>query len=308
MSPVWNQPSRRARAVAASSRQYPPKTFGPRSAISPRLPGGTGTPSSSAIRSSTCGTGRPTDPILDRLCSRSRNVSPETVSVSPYASANQAPGKASRIRRTTGSGIFSPPPMISRTDERSWSASPGTCRTAFIIAGASHTTVACSAAIAASTAVASKDRSSTSRPPTCSVGSPGRSRPPTWYSGPQTSTVSSAVSPSSTISARSFQATLPCVMRTPLGREVVPEVYISRCSVSGAGSGTGGAGRPPPAATTRSNASHPAAATSPSSTRRRSRGSRGASSSTRVRNSSSVTRTAASACSRMNCHSSAASR
>jgi hypothetical protein len=70
--------------------------------------------------------------------------------------------------------------MINRTEDVSYPESPGTWSTAFTMAGASQTTVARSAAIASSTATGSKARSTTRAPPTCSVGRPGRSSPPTW--------------------------------------------------------------------------------------------------------------------------------
>ena len=83
--------------------------------------------------------GRPTLPSFEIVLSRSRNVSPDTVSVRPYASANHADGNVARKRSMNGIGIFSPPAMIRRTDERSRSATPGTSRIARTIAGAVHT-------------------------------------------------------------------------------------------------------------------------------------------------------------------------
>ena len=73
------------------------------------------------------------------MLSRSRNVSPDTVSVRPYASANHADGNVRWIRSMSGIGIFSPPAMTTRTDERSRCSMSGSARIALTIAGASHT-------------------------------------------------------------------------------------------------------------------------------------------------------------------------
>ena len=50
----------------------------------------------------------PTLPSLRTMLSRSRKVSPDTVSVRPYASANHADGNVRWIRSMSGIGIFSP--------------------------------------------------------------------------------------------------------------------------------------------------------------------------------------------------------
>ena len=92
------------------------------------------------------------------MLSRSRNVSPETVSVSPYASANQAEGKARWIRSISGIGIFSPPLMITRTEERSRPSMSGTAMMALTMAGASQTAVTLERSNSSTTAAASKVR------------------------------------------------------------------------------------------------------------------------------------------------------
>ena len=71
MSPLWNQPSVNASAVAVSLRQYRRNTIGPVSSTSP----------SSAIRTPCPGTGRPTVPMRWPL--RVFTVIPAEVSVSP---------------------------------------------------------------------------------------------------------------------------------------------------------------------------------------------------------------------------------
>ena len=80
MSPVCSQPSTRVSAVASGLRQYSRKTWGPRTRISP---------SSSAIRISTPGSGRPTVPNL--TCSRVQTVPTPVVSVIPQPSRTGTP-------------------------------------------------------------------------------------------------------------------------------------------------------------------------------------------------------------------------
>ena len=58
----------------------------------------------------------------------------------------------------SGIGIFSPPSMITRTDDRSRSSTPGSARIAFTIAGASHTVVTRDRSISSTTAAASNAR------------------------------------------------------------------------------------------------------------------------------------------------------
>ena len=116
--------------------------------------------------------------------SRSRNVSPETVSVRPYASANQAEGNVRRMRSIRGIGIFSPPLMMRRTDDRSRSSTPGRAMMAFTIAGASHTVVTRERSSSSTTAAASKARWMTIVAPAAMSDVVVRSRAPTWYSGP----------------------------------------------------------------------------------------------------------------------------
>ena len=58
-----------------------------------------------------------------------------------------------------------------------------------------------------------------------------------WYSGSTASTRSVGSSPCSALMAAALAARLAWVSITPLGRPVVPEVYISRANVSGAGAG-----------------------------------------------------------------------
>ena len=58
----------------------------------------------------------------------------------------------------SGIGIFSPPSMITRTDERSRCSMPGTSRIALTIAGAAHTVVTRDRSISSTTAAASNTR------------------------------------------------------------------------------------------------------------------------------------------------------
>ena len=91
------------------------------------------------------------------MLSRSRKVSPETVSVMPYASANHAEGNVRWMRSMSGIGIFSPPLMIKRTDDRSRSSMSGTAMIALTIAGANHTVVTRDRSSSSTTSDASND-------------------------------------------------------------------------------------------------------------------------------------------------------
>ncbi len=62
-SPVRNQPSRNAAAVASGASRYPVATDGPRIASSPTAPGASVRPASSSTATSQP-TARPTDPGL----------------------------------------------------------------------------------------------------------------------------------------------------------------------------------------------------------------------------------------------------
>src|SRR5665213_1712123 len=166
------------------------------------------------------------------MLSRSRKVSPETVSVSPYASANQADGNVRWIRSMSGMGIFSPPLTISRTDDRSLPSMSGRAMIALTMAGASHTVVTRDRSSSSTTAAASNDRWMITVAPVAMSDVVVRSRAPTWYSGPQASPRSAVVKPNSMMWAMFFHARLAWVIMTPLGRPVVPDVYMRRCTSS----------------------------------------------------------------------------
>ena len=144
---------------------------------------------------------RPTLPSFAIVLSRSRNVSPDTVSVSPYASANHADGNVRRSRSMNGIGIFSPPAMITRTDERSRSSTPGTSRIARTIAGAVQTRLTRDRSISSTTSCASKVRWTIVVAPTAIIVVVTRSSAPTWYSGPHARPTSSLVNPNSVMCA-----------------------------------------------------------------------------------------------------------
>ncbi len=166
------------------------------------------------------------------MLSRSRNVSPETVSVRPYASANHADGNVRWIRSMSGIGIFSPPLMTNRTDERSRCSMSGSAMIALTIAGASHTVVTRDRSISSTTSAASNTRWMMVVAPAAISDVVVRSSAPTWYSGPQASPRSALVKPNSMMCARFFHARLAWVIMTPFGRPVVPDVYISRWTSS----------------------------------------------------------------------------
>ena len=135
------------------------------------------------------------------MLSRSRNVSPETVSVRPYASANHADGNVRWIRSISGIGIFSPPLITRRTDDRSRCSMSGSAMIAFTIAGASHTVVTRDRSISSTTSDASNTRWIMIVAPTAISEVVVRSSAPTWYSGPQARPRSEAVNPNSAMCA-----------------------------------------------------------------------------------------------------------
>ena len=131
-----------------------------------------------------------------------------------------------------GIGIFSPPLMTTRTDERSRCSISGRAMIALTMAGASHTVVTRERSISSTTSEASNDRWTIVVAPAAISEVVVRSSAPTWYSGPQANPRSALVKPNSTVCARFFQARLAWVSMTPLGRPVVPDVYINRWTSS----------------------------------------------------------------------------
>ena len=204
-----------------------------------------------------------------------------------------------------GMGIFSPPAMISRTEERSLSSTPGTSRIARTIAGAVHMQVTRDRSISSTTSSASNTRWTTVVAPAAIIVVVMRSSAPTWYSGPQASPTSASVTPSSVMWAKFFQARLAWVIITPFGRPVVPEVYIRRWR-SSAPADTRGTG----SVVTRTSANRSQSSWLPveMATRTRSPSTRSAASSPRSSSSSSQTKARAWECSRMNATSAAARR
>ena len=134
----------------------------------------------------------------------------------------------------SGIGIFSPPLMITRTDDRSRCSTSGSAMIALTIAGASHTVVTRERSSSSTTAAASNARWMIVVAPAAISEVVVRSSAPTWYSGPQASPRSALVKPNSTMWARFFHARLAWVSITPFGRPVVPDVYIRRWTSSAA--------------------------------------------------------------------------
>ncbi len=123
MSPLRNHPPGSVAASVASGRfQYPRLMIvGPRSAISPFCPSGTGVPSASMIWISTVGAARPTELGWERYPAPALDVATDAVSVSPYAveSVSRTWGNATRIRSTSSGAAGAPPYPMRLTEERS---------------------------------------------------------------------------------------------------------------------------------------------------------------------------------------------
>ena len=132
----------------------------------------------------------------------------------------------------SGIGIFSPPLMTTRTDERSRRSMSGRARIALTMAGASHTVDTRDRSSSSTTAVASNVRWMMMVAPAAIREVVVRSSAPTWYRGPQASPRSELENPNSMMCARFFQARFAWVIMTPFGRPVVPDVYMRRCTSS----------------------------------------------------------------------------
>ena len=109
----------------------------------------------------------------------------------------------------SGSGIFSPPPVMKRTlavlslpSSGDWAIA---FSVAFTIAGASQTLVGRSRSMVASRSGTSKRGRIARLPPTHQVPIPGRSNAPTWYTGPAISVRSAALMPNSATCPIVFQ-------------------------------------------------------------------------------------------------------
>ena len=115
---------------------------------------------------------------------------------------------------------------------------------ALTIAGASHTAVTRDRSSSSTTLAASNTRWMTVVAPAAMSDVVVRSSAPTWYSGPHARPRSASENPNSTTCARFFQARFACVSMTPLGRPVVPDVYMSRWTSSASATTGGGATAP----------------------------------------------------------------
>lgn len=127
----------------------------------------------------------------------------------------------------TGRGHGAPPETASASDARSWLSKSGTAMRAAHIAGTMNCTVAFSDAIVTSAWAGSKDGRMTLRPPTYSSGSVCTPRTPMWNMGATVTVTSSARSPRPKDRLlTAFHRWLSWVSIAPLGRPVVPKVYI----------------------------------------------------------------------------------
>ncbi len=133
----------------------------------------------------------------------------------------------------SGTGIFSPPLMTRRTDDRSRSSMPGKAMMALTIAGASQTTVTRERSISSTTAAASNDAVDDGRRP----GGDERcgrqiERADVVERAAREAEIRAGEAELHQV-REFFHARLACVSMTPFGRPVVPDVYMSRCTSSG---------------------------------------------------------------------------
>ena len=111
-------------------------------------------------------------------------------------------------------------------DERSVESNSGCCAMNKNIAGAPNMCVTLYDSIAANTAPGSKCRKRTSGLPICNADIVMTFRPPMWKSGAAVSNTSELFAPNARFAFTLFQTILPCVSIAPLGKPVVPEVYM----------------------------------------------------------------------------------
>ena len=130
------------------------------------------------------------------------------------------------------SGTGAPPTMSTRRLLRSRVAKSGCCDMNRNIAGTPNIIVTRCFSMSSSTMPGSNICSTTTAAPLVSAGIGVTLSPPMWKSGATTS-VTSSISPSNARDALMlFQRTLPCVSMAPLGRPVVPDVYMIQATSS----------------------------------------------------------------------------
>ena len=99
--------------VSSGRFQYPRNTFGPRTRISPASSSSASEPSTSIRRSSTPGSGRPTEPAFASFPT-AFELTDGAASVSPYPSQIVMPNRA-RTPSMTSAGSAAAPDAASRT-------------------------------------------------------------------------------------------------------------------------------------------------------------------------------------------------
>src|SRR5687768_3738839 len=127
----------------------------------------------------------------------------------------------------SGSGTGAPPQIAERTDDRSAAAHRGERAIARNIAGTPNRNVTRYRSISSSVPSGSKADTRIAVPPLQNVGSTVWLSAATWNIGALTSVTSVLVTSTSTRRLTVFQVTLAWVSMTPLGRPVVPEVYMT---------------------------------------------------------------------------------
>ena len=138
--------------------------------------------------------------------------------------------------RSVGRGSGAPAAPMVRSAERSRVRKPGSRDIASSIVGTAKNDVTRCSSMTARVSVGSNRRTITAQPPRSRAGLTVPLRPPMWNSGARASVRSLPLKSRPMNWLTAFQVMFPWVRTAPLGRPVVPEVYMIR---QGSSSATG---------------------------------------------------------------------
>ena len=136
--------------------------------------------------------------------------------------------------RSNGSGTGAPPHMMTRKDDRSAASKSGCWATNSSIAGTAKVVVTRYSRTSAIKRAGSKARCSTTCPPFCQQLKGVTLRPPIWNSGAITRLTSFSDTSAPSAPLMLAHQKLPWVSMAPLGRPVVPDVYMITATSSSA--------------------------------------------------------------------------
>ena len=135
--------------------------------------------------------------------------------------------RSSHVRRV-GRGSGAPAAPIVRSADRSRVVKPGSRAIASSIVGTAKKEVTRCCSITASVSAGSNRRTTTAHPPPSRAGLTVPLRPPMWNSGARARVRSACAKSIPMDWLTAFHVMLPWVSTAPLGRPVVPDVYMIR--------------------------------------------------------------------------------